>query len=122
MPILQSNRYPSTTKRLTQPSVYPAISLSTRTMSNSLYHPVIEVAANNLWVSRQDVKRNAQLGRVEFSDKVEQFFADAYALIIGKNHQPCHAKIACFHVDMYDGDKCDWPALIDCSVTASKRS
>jgi hypothetical protein len=25
-------------------------------------------------------------------------------------------------VDMYDGDKCDWPALIDCSVTASKRS
>jgi hypothetical protein len=56
-------------------------------VTNTLYPPIIHVASNKLRITRNQIEGQVNLGSVDFSNKIEQSFANTDPLKVRQNPQ-----------------------------------
>ena len=56
--------------------------------------------------------------RVIFSHEVEQFLAEADALIVRQDHEAAYTMERCAHMHFHDGDEGDW-SLVNVGAVAA---
>jgi hypothetical protein len=58
------------------------------------------------------------LGCIEFCNKVEESFADAYSLIVREDHKAADAEIVSFHFCVNNRYESDGFVLVYCGITS----
>lgn len=84
------------------------------------YPPILQIAAEKLWVTCYDSEAEACCPCIVRCRKVEKSLAYSDPLIIWEDDEPADSVEMCGHLDVHNCDECNRAALVISSVTLAE--